>query len=156
LAQVGRCAPIITQVKTIHAKITNHRKNALHKFSRELVIHCGEIYAGHVSSVKLVKTKMAKSVLDAGWGQLKTMLDYKCAHAGVLRRYFDSERPWLNLYFQRYVNNRGCLAFGAEAWLVSSLGAVHVLASNLARAVALSLYCFLWAHCLGCQGSSCR
>jgi hypothetical protein len=34
--------------------------------------------------------------------------------------------------------------------------ALHVLASNLARAVALSLYCFLWAHCLGCQGSSCR
>jgi len=70
--------------KTIHAKIANHRKNALHKFSRELVIHCGEIYVGHVSSVKLVKTKMAKSVLDASWGQLKTMLDYKCAHAGIV------------------------------------------------------------------------
>ena len=27
---------------------------------------------------------MAKSVLDAGWGQLKTMLDYKCAHAGIV------------------------------------------------------------------------
>ena len=27
---------------------------------------------------------MAKSVLDAGWGMLKTMLEYKCAHAGVV------------------------------------------------------------------------
>ena len=73
-----------TQVKTIHAKIANRRKDALHKFSRTLVNRCGEIYVGNVSSLKLVKTKMAKSVLDAGWGQLKTMFDYKCAHAGIV------------------------------------------------------------------------
>ncbi|HKM36214.1 MAG TPA: transposase [Thiopseudomonas sp.] len=71
-------------VKTIHAKIANRRKDALHKFSRTLVNRCGEIYVGNVSSLKLVKTKMAKSVLDAGWGQLKTMLDYKCDHAGIV------------------------------------------------------------------------
>lgn len=29
---------------------------------------------------------MAKSVLDAGWGQLKTMLAYKCTHAGIVFR----------------------------------------------------------------------
>ena len=27
---------------------------------------------------------MAKSVLDAGWSTLKTMLEYKCDHAGVV------------------------------------------------------------------------
>ena len=73
-----------TQVKTLHAKIANRRKDALHKFSRTLVNRCGEIYVGNVSSLKLVKTKVAKSVLDAGWGQLKTMLEYKCAHAGIV------------------------------------------------------------------------
>lgn len=57
------------QVRTIHAKIANR---------------CGEIYVGNVSSLNLVKTKMAKSVLDAGWGQLKTMLEYKCDHAGIV------------------------------------------------------------------------
>lgn len=41
---------------------------------------------GDVSPTKLAKTKMAKSVLDAGWGQLKTMLAYKCAHAGLVFR----------------------------------------------------------------------
>ena len=71
-------------VKTIHAKIANRRKDSLHKFSRKLVNRCGLIVVGNVSSLKLVKTKMAKSVLDAGWGQLKTMLDYKCAHAGIV------------------------------------------------------------------------
>jgi transposase len=34
------------------------------------------IFLGDVSSTKLVKTRMAKSVLDAGWGMLKTLLQY--------------------------------------------------------------------------------
>jgi len=32
----------------------------------------------------LVKTNKAKSVLDAGWSTLKTMLEYKCDHAGII------------------------------------------------------------------------
>jgi len=72
------------RVKAIHAKIANRRKDALHKFSRALVKRCGLISVGDVSPQKLVRTTMAKSVLDAGWGQLKTMLAYKCAHAGVV------------------------------------------------------------------------
>ncbi|HZJ94227.1 MAG TPA: transposase [Thiopseudomonas sp.] len=58
--------------------------SAIHCNSSGIVNRCGEIYVGNVSSLKLVKTKMAKSVLDAGWGQLKTMLEYKCAHAGIV------------------------------------------------------------------------
>jgi putative transposase len=74
------------RVKAIHAKIRNRRMDALHKFSRRLVNQHGEIVVGDVSSTKLVKTRMAKSVLDAGWGQLKTMLAYKCEHAGIVFR----------------------------------------------------------------------
>jgi putative transposase len=37
---------------------------------------------GDVSSLKLVKTRMAKSVLDSSWGTLKRMLQYKGEHAG--------------------------------------------------------------------------
>ena len=72
------------RVRAIHAKIANRRKEALHQFSRALVKRCGTIIVGDVSSQKLVKTTLAKSVLDAGWGQLKTMLAYKCAHAGIV------------------------------------------------------------------------
>ena len=72
------------RARAIHAKIANKRKDAMHKFSRSLVNRCGEIYVGDVSSAKLTKTKMAKSVLDAGWSSLKTMLEYKSQQAGIV------------------------------------------------------------------------
>lgn len=72
------------RVKAIHAKIKNRRQDSLHKYSRKLVNENAAIFVGNVSSKGLVKTKMAKSVLDAGWGSLKTMLEYKCAHAGIV------------------------------------------------------------------------
>jgi len=40
------------------------------------------IIVGDVSSQKLVKTRMAKSVLDSGWATLKRMLHYKGERAG--------------------------------------------------------------------------
>ena len=72
------------RARAIHAKIKNRRQDALHKFSTSLVNRCGEIYVGNVSSSKLSKTKMAKSVFDAGWYSLKTMLEYKSQQAGIV------------------------------------------------------------------------
>lgn len=72
------------RVRAIHAKIRNRRQDALHKFSRALVNRCGAIYVGDVKSKPLTQTKMAKSVSDAGWFMLKTMLSYKSAHAGIV------------------------------------------------------------------------
>jgi len=65
------------RVKAIHAKIKNKRLDTNHKFSTQLVKENSLIVVGNVSSSGLAKTKMAKSVLDAGWFMLKTQLDYK-------------------------------------------------------------------------------
>jgi len=54
----------------------------LHRFSTKIVQEYQNIVIGDVSSRKLVKTRMAKSVLDAGWGILKTQLLYKGQQAG--------------------------------------------------------------------------
>jgi IS605 OrfB family transposase len=70
------------QAKRLHRTAARRRQDALHKFSSEIVKEYQTIYIGDVSSLKLAKTPMAKSVLDAGWGMLKAQLQYKGQQAG--------------------------------------------------------------------------
>jgi len=72
------------RVRALHAKIANSRKDHLHKASTMLVRENALIVVGNLSANKLVKTKMAKFVLDTGFSALKIMLKYKCENAGVL------------------------------------------------------------------------
>jgi putative transposase len=65
------------QAKRLHRRAARRRKDALHKFSREIVNRYQMIAVGDVSSLKLARTKMAKAVLDSGWGMLKAQLLYK-------------------------------------------------------------------------------
>ena len=56
----------------------------MHKASTKLVKENAMIVVGNLSAKKLVKTKMAKSVLDTSFSAFKTMLKYKCENASVL------------------------------------------------------------------------
>ena len=70
------------RTKAIHAKISNRRKDFLHKLSTRLVKEHGAIFIGNVNTAGLAKTSMAKSVLDAGWSMFRTQLQYKGDSAG--------------------------------------------------------------------------
>lgn len=70
------------QVKALHAKIANARKDQLHKASADIAKRHGVIVVGNVSPSKLARTRMAKSVLDAGWSTLRSMLSYKVVRHG--------------------------------------------------------------------------
>ena len=72
------------RVRTIHAKIANQRKDALHKFSHAMVSQYGAIFVGDISSQWMLKTSSAKGTLDASWSRLKIMLEYKSQQAGVI------------------------------------------------------------------------
>lgn len=72
------------QIQSIHAKITNRRKDYLHKQTTLLVSEHGLIVVGNVSAKNLAKTKMAKSVYDASWSTFRNLLKYKSERAEVV------------------------------------------------------------------------
>ena len=72
------------RVKAIHAKIKNTRQDLIHKFTTQLVKDNALIVVGDVKTTQFnsKKGKLAKSVYDAGWFELKRQLTYKCKNAG--------------------------------------------------------------------------
>ena len=72
------------RIKAIHAKIKNTRQDLIHKFTTQLVKDNALIVVGDVKTTQFnsKKGKLAKSVYDAGWFELKRQLTYKCENAG--------------------------------------------------------------------------
>ena len=128
------------RVRRLHTKIKNCRQDFLHKFSTELTGQNALIAVGNVNAERLARTRMAKSVLDAGWSTFRAMLKYKsagyvevderfttqtCSQCGAL----PPERP------------RGIAGLGIRRWECSECGASHDRDVNAARnilAAALS------------------
>lgn len=123
-------------VRTIHAKIKNSRKDFAHKTTTNLVKQYSTIFVGNVKSSKLAKTKMSKSVLDAGWYQFKTLLMYKSHLAGVTYAEIDES------YTTQTCSNcgalpdsrpRGITGLGIREWTCSECKTTHDRDVNAAK-----------------------
>jgi len=91
---------------------------------------------GNVGRLKRVKTTMAKSVLDAGWGQLKTMLDYKCAHVGIVFKEVDeayTTQTCSSCGSLPESRPKGIAGLGIREWTCSGCGVTHDRDINAAR-----------------------
>jgi IS605 OrfB family transposase len=114
------------RVRALHAKIKNSRKDQLHKLSTALAKEYGAIFIGNVNASALARTRMAKSVLDAGWSQFRTMLQYKSDHAGV---WFDEVDERYSTQTCSCCNRRtgpkGREGLGIREWACPECGAYH-------------------------------
>ena len=72
--------PVPTVTRTLRFKLRRESYPWLE--ASEFVNTYQTIVVGDVSRVKLARTRMAKAVLDSGWGLLRTQLQVKGEHAG--------------------------------------------------------------------------
>lgn len=118
----------------IHAKIKNKRKDWNHKVSTAIVNEYDKVVVGNVSSSKLRKTQMAKSVSDASWSDFKVMLAYKAVRLGV-------EVKEVNERFStvtcssclKKTGPSGLSALGVRDWVCSCCNASHLRDVNAAK-----------------------
>jgi IS605 OrfB family transposase len=130
------------QAKRIHRKIARCRADALHKFSREMVDRYQKIVVGDVSSLKLVKTRMAKSVLDSGWGMLKIFLAYKSKQAARTFEVTDERYTTVTCFPCRALTGpRGINGLIVRSWVCSNCGALHDRNVNAARNTLIGSRC---------------
>lgn len=116
------------QVNNIHAKIKNRRRDSIHKFSSKIVQSHGMIVVGDVSSSKLAKTDMAKSVLDAGWHMLKTQLKYKAIGRSVVFAEVSEKYSTQTCSCCGGIPDsspKGRAGLGVRHWVCSDCGAEH-------------------------------
>ena len=132
------------RVRAIHAKIKNTRQDLIHKFTSNLVKANNLIVVGKIKSNLFTSSKLAKSVYDAGWFEIKRQLDYKCANAGC--HYIEVNEAYstqtCSCCGSRQDSPKGRSGLGIREWFCRSCktthqrdvnGAKNILAVGLGR-----------------------
>lgn len=122
------------RVTTIHTKIKNKRKDWNHKATTQLVGEYDKIVVGNVSSYKLKKTRMAKSVSDAGWADFKLMLGYKAISLGTV--YHEVNESFSTVTCsdcKERTGPKGIGGLGVREWVCVECGSMHLRDVNAAK-----------------------
>lgn len=109
----------------LHARVSDRRKDHLHKLSTRLVRENQTIAVEDLNVAGMVKNRsLARAVSDAGWSTLIAMLEYKCAWYG--RELVKAARF--------YPSSKTCSACGARVqslplsvreWVCDACGVLH-------------------------------
>lgn len=125
------------RVRSIHAMIANRRKDALHKYSRAVIADAGAVFVGNVSSSWQTQLGNGKAVLDVSWASLKTMLRYKCDHAGVVFAEVDERLTTQTCSCCGSISGpKGREGLNVRQWACGDCGTVHDRDGNAAINIA--------------------
>ncbi len=119
----------------LHAKVTDARRDFHHKLSTAIIRENQVVTVEDLAVNGLARTKLAKSVYDAGWSSFTTMLEYKARLHGREFRRIGRFEPTSQL----------CSACGAKdgpkplhirVWTCARCGTTHDRDVNAARNIA--------------------
>ncbi|MEV0198842.1 RNA-guided endonuclease TnpB family protein [Nonomuraea sp. NPDC050691] len=86
----------VAKVAKAHARVADTRRDWAHKLSTSIIRDNQAVYVESLAVSGLGRTRLAKSVHDAGWSQFVTMLAYKAARHGrtfgKIDRWFPSSK----------------------------------------------------------------
>jgi putative transposase len=111
--------------RKIHRKVAAQRRHFLHETSTRIVRANALICVGDVNSAALARTKM-KSVLDAGWSALRSMLRYKALRHGA--RFVETDERYSSQVCSACHTRsgpRGLKDLGVRSWVCSGCGVLH-------------------------------
>lgn len=120
------------RVARLHLRVTDARRDFHHQLSTPLVREYRTVCVETLNVAGLGRSKLARSVQDAGWGQFTAMLEYK---AGLYGRTLIKVDRW-------YPSSQVCSACGrrdgrkhltVRAWTCSAFGTTHERDLNAAR-----------------------
>jgi putative transposase len=121
------------KVAKVHARITDRRRDHLHKLTTRLVRENQTLVIEDLTVRNMVKNhSLARAISDAAWRELRMMLEYKAAWYGrnlvVVDRFFPSSR---------LCSTCGALQNGmplhVRTWTCDSCGAAHDRDVNAAK-----------------------
>lgn len=110
-------------VSLVQAKTANQRKDFLHKLTTDLVAKYEGICIEDLSVKGLARTKLAKSIHDASFGEFRRQLEYKALwnrrHVAVIDRWYPSSKTchecgWINEALTLSDREWDCLGCGAH------------------------------------------
>jgi putative transposase len=123
----------VMAVARAHARVADTRRDFHHKLSTTIVRDNQAVYVEDLAVVGLARTRLAKSVHDAGWSAFVNMLEYKAARHGRTFARVDRWFPSTRLCSVCGVVGEN-LPLNVRSW-TCSCGAVHDRDVNAARNV---------------------
>jgi putative transposase len=127
------------RVARVHATVADSRRDWLHKESTRIVRENQAVYAEDLCVAGLARTRLAKSVHDAGWSAFTAMLEYKGRKHGRTFARIGRFEPTSQVCSACGVKD-GPKPLAVRQWTCAGCGTVHDRDVNAARNV-LALGC---------------
>lgn len=126
--------------RKMHRKVAAQRRHFLHETSTRIARENALICVGDVNSAVLARTRMAKSVLDAGWSAFRSMLRYKAMRHGAL--FVETDERYTTQTCSdcgsRNGSPRGVKGLRVREWVCEGCGVVHDRDTNAALNILFS------------------